>query len=56
MNNRRGMQTLTLEYLYLTHQSSAEYWLEEYELYAEQTVKGFANYFQLEVVEEEDAN
>lgn len=56
LNNRRGIQTLTLEYLYLTHQPSAEYWLQEYELYAEQTVKGFINYFQLETEEEEDAN
>lgn len=56
LNNRRAMQTLTLEYLYLTHQPSAEYWLQEYELYAEQTVKGFVNYFQLEIVEDEDAD
>jgi N-acetylmuramoyl-L-alanine amidase len=56
LDNRRGIQTLILEYLYLTHQPSAEYWLEEYELYAEQTVKGFVNYLQLEVVEEKDAD
>ncbi len=52
LDNRRGMQTLTIEYIYLTHQSSAEYWLEEYELYAKQTVAGFAKYFQIDKVEE----
>lgn len=55
-DNRRGMQTLILEYLYLTHQPSAQYWTEEYKLYAQQTVKGFMNYFQLNVLEEKDAN
>jgi N-acetylmuramoyl-L-alanine amidase len=56
LNNRRGMQTLTLEYLYLTHQPSAQYWLDEYELYAQETVKGFTNYFQLDELEDKDVN
>ncbi len=53
LNNRRGIQTLTIEYIYLTHPSSVEYWLDEYELYAQQTVQGFVNYFQLDKVDED---
>lgn len=56
LDNRRGMQALTIEYIYLTHPASAEYWALEYEQYAEQTVKGFMNYFRLEMVDTDHAD
>lgn len=56
LNNRRGMQTLILEYIYLTHQPSAQYWQQEYEEYAKETVQGFVNYFNLELMETDNAN
>lgn len=47
LNNRRGLHTITIEYIYLTHKDSALYWILEYPLYAQETVKGFLNYWGL---------
>lgn len=55
LDNRRGMQTLTIEYIYLTHPESAQAWQSDYENYAKQTVDGFLKYFQIEM-DDSDAN
>src|SRR5690554_3534181 len=55
LDNRRALQTLTIEYIYLTHPKSAEAWLNDYQMYAKETVNGYLKYFQLEM-EETDAN
>ncbi len=47
LNNRRGLQALTIEYIYLTHPQSAEYWQQEYVEYAKKTVEGYARYLGL---------
>lgn len=48
LDNRRGMQTLTIEYIYITHPESAQAWTENYTKYAKETVQGYLKYFQLE--------
>ncbi len=48
LDNRRGLQTLTIEYMYITHPESALAWTENYTKYAKETVQGYLNYFQLE--------
>ena len=45
--NRRGVHALIIEIIHLTHEPSAQAWISEYELYAREIARGFANYLQL---------
>ena len=45
--NRRGVHALIIEIIHLTHEPSAQAWLDEYAIYAREIARGFANYLQL---------
>lgn len=45
--NRRGVHALIIEIIHLTHEPSAQRWLDEYAIYAREIARGFANYLQL---------
>ena len=55
LNNKRGVQALTIEYIYITHPESAALWVDHYQEYAKHTVDGFMNYFNIEE-DNENAN
>lgn len=45
--NRRGVHGIIIEVIHLTHRPSAEAWLNEYQQYAKEIARGFANYLLL---------
>lgn len=45
--NRRGVHGIIIEIIHLTHRPSAEAWLSEYQQYAKEIARGFANYLLL---------
>lgn len=47
--NKRGMQTISIEYIYITHPKSAQEWVKNYETYAKETVLGFMKYADVEL-------
>lgn len=46
-HNPRGVHALIIEIIHLTHEPSAQAWLNEYERYAREIARGFADYLQL---------
>ncbi|MEA5026622.1 MAG: N-acetylmuramoyl-L-alanine amidase [Erysipelotrichaceae bacterium] len=48
LNERNGMQTFTIEYIYITNPEEAEKWVKNYQEYGEKTAEALASYLKIE--------